>query len=155
MNSDYNLAIFEISFGKETMLTGYLESITTLRNYAGPITLKVRAKMQLSIPIYSLSTANNQFDPIQGKQIWQFGGKFSLPKLLFQTLPLAAGMAPRMPQSAADDSKRSRPTSSPLKLSLTPSPCARIIPQCPETIQEPGIVLELFWRGWNFIFAGW
>ena len=53
--------------GKETMLTGYLESITTLRNYAGPITLKVRAKMQLSVPIYSLSTANNQFDPIQGK----------------------------------------------------------------------------------------
>ena len=25
--------------------------------------------------------------------------------------------------------------------------------KCPETIQEPGIVLEFFWRDWNFIFA--
>ena len=35
------------------------------------------------------------------------------------------------------------------------SPWARIIPQCPETFQKAGIVLEFFWRRWNFFFAGW
>ena len=33
-------------------------------------------------------------------------------------------------------------------------PCTKIIPRDPVTIQEPGIVLEFFWRRWNFIFSG-
>ena len=54
---------------------------------------------------------------------------------------------------AARDSKRSQPSSRPLKPSATTPPGPRIIPRGPGTIQEPGIVLDFFWRGWNSFFS--
>ena len=57
--------------------------------------------------------------------------------------------------SAAHDSTRSQLPSCPLKPSPTTPPCPRIIPRGLGTIQEPGIVLEFFWRRWKKNFSGW
>ena len=52
---------------------------------------------------------------------------------------------------AAHDSKRSPLSSWPLIVTQTTHLWSRIIPQCPETIQEPGIGLDFF-EGLEFFF---
>ena len=44
----------------------------------------------------------------------------------------------------AREAKRSQLSSWLLRVAQTTPPCPRIIPQCPKTIQEPGIVLDFF-----------
>ena len=57
------------------------------------------------------------------------------------------------PHIPTHDSERSQLSSWSLRVTQTTPSCPRIIPQCPKTIQEPGNVLEIIWRGWKFIFS--
>ena len=58
--------------------------------------------------------------------------------------------APGVSLMPARDSKRSQLSSWPRRVTQTTPLWSRIIPQCPETIQEPGIGLEFFLGVWIF-----